>query len=136
MKRILSSKGTNDRILGIFPFSDHTTPEEILKFITSHSPLNENDVQKILLVSDHEGALVIFTDTKCSATASLSLEGTLYQRKRIRCVTAKGLSRHNPNSHIAHYLINNEANSQVIEKPSTNSKMNNDDFRKLLLNKK
>ena len=153
VKRLLASKRNDPKIIGLYPLSDQVTREEITALIIDKSSVQSSDIAKVLLVSDHEGALVVMKEEKCAAKVSLALNGFKFKNRMLNCVSTFELSKHFPNerghsvqvskgpSHgklVGETHSNNARNNTGPEQehlPQQEKKMSNDDFRKMFLSK-
>ncbi|KAL6942637.1 hypothetical protein ACO0QE_003821 [Hanseniaspora vineae] len=85
--------------LSLFPLSDKYNKEKVKSLVLSRTSLSESDISSILLVSDHEGALIQFFDaSKCSKTM-LELQGkNLNKNVLLKCADIEALKKHRPNN--------------------------------------
>ncbi|QEU62634.1 Prp24 [Kluyveromyces lactis] len=138
VKRLLASRKENPKVVGIYPLSDQITPDQILAFITEKAQIRPSDITKVLLVSDHEGALIIADKEAITAKVSLAISGYKFKNRILKCVSAHELSLHYPNEHKT--TLNQPKHAVVKEIKSQHAsqidkKLSNDDFRKLFLSK-
>ena len=149
VKKILNSQNPVrlSSVISLFPISDRTSKEQVELFIVENSPVSRDDIQRVFLVTDYSGSLVIFRDQLLAAKCSLALSGRIFQNRVITCGSVQDLklSRRKP-----HKVGNNNNNNNNPELGKTNQRqlqshiiqseatkpMTNDDIRELFLGKK
>lgn len=136
VKKILNAKHKSDLIISLFPLSDKCSKVQIEKLLHDQACLNENDIKKIYLVGDHEGALVVLKESKLAAKSAMSLNGVEFQNKNVRCGTVKDLRKHNKKMETIEPKKISFCNVDPSEEgKEERPKLSNDDFRKLFLGK-
>ena len=145
VKRLLASRNSKEleTLICLFPLSDKVSPSLICQFLQEEIHVNERDIRKILLVSDFNGAIIIFRDSKFAAKMLMILNGSQFQGKVIRSGTINDMKRYYNNQqnhsmkHVKPSCINvmeKGPNLQVKKKiPDKQEQMSNDDFRKMFL---
>ncbi|AET38407.1 U6 snRNP complex subunit PRP24 Ecym_2700 [Eremothecium cymbalariae DBVPG len=136
VKQLLNSKSSKDNVISLFPFSDKVSKSQIQRIIKDHASFLQNEMIKdIFLVTDHEGALILLNDEKIAAKLILALNGCKYASRTLKCGTIKELSRHYPSindsTRKTRPIIQTQPRPSI--ETSNDKKMNNEDFRKLLL---
>lgn len=140
VKHIMASKNQDGSVLGIYPLSDKIPTPQIRCFIVEQAKVKKEDIKKIYLVPDHEGALVVARSGPIAAKISLSIHGSLFNKRTIMCCSPKELQRQ------VHARYGRSSTKQRTHKDSKDieitrsapplegeKKMNNEDFRKLFL---
>lgn len=136
VKRILNAKHNSDLIVSLFPLNDKCSKVQIEQLLFDQAHLNKNDIKKIHLVSDHEGALVVFKESKLAAKCAMSLNGVEFQRKNIHCGAVNDLRKHNKKMATTEQKNVSFCNVGSSEGAKDECpKLSNDDFRKLFLGK-
>ncbi|CDO94682.1 unnamed protein product [Kluyveromyces dobzhanskii CBS 2104] len=138
VKRLLSSRRPNPNVIGIYPLSDQVTPEQLIALVTEKARIHPSDIPKVLLVSDHEGALIVADKESTVAKISLAINGFKFKNRILKCVSSSELSAHQPNESRSYghdtkpgFVKPNKSENKVM----ANAKLSNDDFRKLFLSK-
>ncbi|AAS52966.1 AER285Cp [Eremothecium gossypii ATCC 10895] len=136
VKQILVSRKPQPNILGLFPISDTLSKECIRSLVKEKAPfLEDNMLEDILLVSDHEGALLIFCDEKTAAKVALALHMSTYGKVILNCSDVRSLKQHSPQLAPTRNKVKSEEISSSLTRPDTTKRMTNDDFRKFLLHR-
>ena len=158
VKRILNSRNF-DRInssIAIFPISDKVSREQLKDLVFNSCKFTSDDITKVYLVNDLNGAIVMFHDSQKAAKVRITLDHSKFQNKMINVGTISDMKKQNtekklasepntqnrsiPNKDIkldiavrASVQDTESPASETAEKPK--SAMSNDDFRKMFLNK-
>ncbi|SMN22040.1 similar to Saccharomyces cerevisiae YMR268C PRP24 Splicing factor that reanneals U4 and U6 snRNPs during spliceosome recycling [Maudiozyma saulgeensis] len=149
--QILNSRNNKKKefFASLYPISDKISKEQILSFILESVKIPSEEVMKIFLVNDLNGALIQFRDKHLAARCCVVLDKTKFMNKTINVGTVSDLKFYKPeasqkdnNSVIStgkklnNKMKQNEANEITTEEtsPSTSKPaMTNDDFRKMFI---
>lgn len=118
----------NDRILSLYPLSDKVNKTQIQSLVREKASLNEGDIQKIYLVPDLGGSLIIFNDTKVAAKCSLALNGVQFQNSILHCGSIKDLRK---KTEVGKPIYAARSSSPKVNPKSMPAQLSNQDFRKL-----
>ncbi|SCU78571.1 LAMI_0A05072g1_1 [Lachancea mirantina] len=140
VKRILTSKKSQDNVVAIYPVSDKIRVEQIQNLITERSGLLPSDIVNLYLVSDLEGAIVILEDAQAAGRATMALNGVTLNKTIINCGTVNELQRQKMRraASVGTVPISNTSAETFGKKETPLNKqgiMTNQDFRQLLLQK-
>ncbi|CAI4048852.1 U6 snRNP complex subunit PRP24 SKDI_13G3970 [Saccharomyces kudriavzevii IFO 1802] len=147
VKRLLTSR--NSKELGslacLFPLSDKVSPSQIEKFLQEEIHVDKNQVEKVLLVGDFNGAIVVFRDEKLAAKIPMIINGSQFQGKVIRSGTINDMRKYynNQQNHnvrrakpsYTHMTQKTAVNEMKSNLPNKQEQMSNDDFRRMFLGK-
>ncbi|EDO15186.1 hypothetical protein Kpol_1069p8 [Vanderwaltozyma polyspora DSM 70294] len=161
VKRIIYSnrRQNDDLMISLYPLSDKTSKSQVSELLTTNLNIQEADINKILLVSDYQSAIVIMKNRQIAAKCLMALDGIQFQKKKLHCTTIDGMKRSqaqrqkpssNPqttypseNFNITSSKVQTASKSNInkIEDNGSNQNdtstkpMSNDDFRKMFLGK-
>ncbi|EJS44152.1 prp24p [Saccharomyces arboricola H-6] len=148
VKRLLALRNSKElqSLICLFPLTDKVSPIQIEDFLQKEIHVDKKLVEKVLLVSDFNGAIVIFRDEKLAAKMSMLLNGSQFQGKVIRSGSINDMKKYhsneqNPNVRDAKPSLTNmlqkKRPSHQIKNNSSEKKeqMSNDDFRRMFLGK-
>lgn len=152
VKELMSKRGGKnvECMVTLFPIGDKVSKEQIRHFLQENGCNTDNqDIENIYLVSDHQGAIIQFKDSKLSAQCILKVQGQKFYNKVITCGTINELRNFNQQARYNKKTIKSApqnivatANTQTSIEPkasenippsSTKQPMSNDDFRKMFL---
>ncbi|GMM56993.1 U6 snRNP complex subunit [Maudiozyma humilis] len=158
VKELLNSRNFNkiNSSITLFPISDKISREQVLDFIVSTCQFSMEDIFKIHLVNDLNGAIVTFHDPQKAARATIVLDRSKFQNRIINVGTISDLKNQRKEReslketsgenkrHCEEISANETApkttepiTNNLIKESPTDSKpvMSNDDFRKMFLGK-
>ncbi|AGO12624.1 AaceriAER285Cp [[Ashbya] aceris (nom. inval.)] len=136
VKQILFSRKPQPNILGLFPLPDTLSKEYIRRLVKEKAHfLDDNELEDILLVSDQEGALLIFREEKTAAKVALALNMSTHGKDILHCGDVRSLMQHSRHLEPASSTVKSGESSSHIEPSDATKKMTNDDFRRILLHR-
>lgn len=153
VKRLLNLRKSDKLSLtvSIFPISDKVSKDMIKDFLSQQNISDLSLIDKIYLVPDHEGCLIVTKNEQFAAKLLLSLNGKTFEKRTLHCGDINDLKRHKvqniskgkENDNNGHKLIHHNPKTSHLENSisSTNNvvsksgNLTNDDFRKLFLGK-
>ncbi|AMD22410.1 HGR071Cp [Eremothecium sinecaudum] len=134
VKELLNTMNFHSNIISIFPLSDKISKAQIKSMLKENSSfLNDDLIKEIFLVSDHQGALIVFEDDKTAAKVTLALNGCKIGDQILKCgsiqdlIRSKQLMEANNTKHIVRLPV---VRTESTVKSS--KKLTNEDFRKML----
>ncbi|QHS75538.1 U6 snRNP complex subunit PRP24 [Saccharomyces paradoxus] len=145
VKRLLASRNSKEleTLICLFPLSDKVSPSLICQFLQEEIDVDKKDIKKVLLVSDFNAAIIIFTDKKLAAKMLMGLNGSQFQGKIIRSGTINDMKRYHSNQRNHNVKISKPSCVNVSQKrrnlqakkklPNEREQMSNDDFRRMFL---
>lgn len=141
VKRILASRRNNEHVASLFPLSSSTSTEEVRELILLESTLKNINVVKILLVTDHEGALIVCDNSVSAAILILALNGKRLNNVQLRCGSVHDLleyeSIHESRRRKleTNDSLKKEESLKSLGHKAENKKFSNNDFREMFLTK-
>lgn len=123
-----------ETFLSLFPLSDKYNKETVKSLILSKTSLLESDISNILLVSDHEGALIQLADASKFSKTILELQGkNLNKNVLLKCADIDALKKHCPNNkaRINHVQEQSKQEPAKQDNHTIGGKTNND-FKHIL----
>mgnify|MGYP003365265976 CR=1 FL=1 len=147
---ILNSKSytKQDMYVSIYPISDRLSKEQVRDFMVETGSINPDDIVKIYLATDYNGAIIKLQNSALAAKCCVALDQAKFMNKTVkvgRILDLKNSKRHT--NHIAEKgdtstdqqkTIQNDIdgdkdNDKDKTSTPTNTNMSNDDFRKMFL---
>lgn len=147
VKRLLTLRNSKEleSLTCLFPVSDKVSSSQIEEFLREELHVDISQVEKVHLVSDFNGAIIIFRDEKLAAKMAMILNGSQFQGKVVRSGTINDMKKYHNNRYnntvkdAKSSRINTmqkRPNHQVKDKTTDKQEqMSNDDFRKMFLGK-
>lgn len=153
VKRIISTKyHKNDNLMVcLYPLTDKISKEQVKALLKEKASVVNDEILKIYLVADHNGAIVVFKNQKIASKCIMALNHVNFQKKELHCgpvndlkyqssheVQSNTAMRNNSGIHNNKYISANstsrpnlDAETKQKQDSTTNKKMSNDDFRKM-----
>lgn len=137
VKRIMSSRKNDDRIVALYPLSDKTSKLQIESLLLDKVVATTDDIYEVLLVTDKEAALVSFKNSQLAAKCMISLNGIEFQRRILHCGTVRDLNQQKYDNRKDRVSLEMEPAPQQVapDAPGNGQKLSNDDFRRMFLGK-
>ncbi|QLL34702.1 hypothetical protein HG536_0H00770 [Torulaspora globosa] len=137
VKRIMTSRLTDDRIIALYPLSDKTSKSQIEALLLDKVIATRDAINEILLVTDRQAAFVSFKEPQVAAKCIISLNGVEFQRQILHCGTVSDLRHPKVDKTQNRPSLGNETPSPkpALEDREDGQKLSNNDFRKMFLGK-
>ncbi|KAG0671174.1 Splicing factor [Maudiozyma exigua] len=150
---ILNTKNhvKQDMYASIYPISDRISKEQVRDFVLETDSINPDDIIRIYLATDYNGAIIKLQNHILAAKCCVALDQTKFMSKLVNVGTIFDLKNHKrQNNHKSRKEKThkeqqntsqknidgtNEKKKEAIETPATGENMSNDDFRKMFLGK-
>lgn len=86
---------SKENIVSLHPINDKISKEQICQYIMETGDIvdNKSDIDDVYLVTDYQGALIKFKDSKLAAKCILKLQGQKFYNRTIECGSVNDLRK-------------------------------------------